>query len=107
MMPRKDPLPAAARQYSRAGRGVTSRGPGKTRPSSAPNTKARTNGVMAATASSGAKRRQSVQAMVDNVEDSGKAALNELLKTYKTKAERELAGGGGSIIRQPLKARYK
>jgi len=57
-LPRKDPLPAAARQYSKAGRAVASSRGTKPRPSSAPNSKVRTGVAQATTASSSAKRRQ-------------------------------------------------
>lgn len=102
-LPRKDPLPAAARQnnYSRTGRSGPSRGRASGRPNSAPNGKGRQGVASATTASSSAKRRQAA----NGEEDAGKAALHELLKTYKTKAEKELATG--NMVRQPLRARYK
>jgi hypothetical protein len=113
-LPRKDPLPAAAKghTYSRAVYQAGRQGGGgavtkssKSRPSSAPNSSKVRQGVAnATTASSLQKRRQSQHAQGGgDAEDAGKAALQDLLKTYKSKAERELSGGGP---RKPLKARY-
>jgi len=115
-MPRKEALPVAAtRQYSRtvyqAGKQTNSL-PRKAstsargRPSSAPNSKPR-QGVASATTASSLQKRRAAQAqreIAENAEDSGKAALQDLLKTYKTKAERELSGGPST--RKPLRARY-
>jgi len=72
-----------------------------TRPSSAPNSKPRTGVANATTASSLSKRRAQ-QSALNSAGDVGKSALQDLLKSYKSKAERELSGGS----RKPLKARY-
>ena len=61
--------------------------------------------AQATTASSMQKRRAAQQRdLAENGEDAGKAALQDLLKTYKNKAERELSGGPST--RRPLRARY-
>merc|ERR1711924_526851 len=133
-LPRKDPLPMAARPYSSGKvRASNVRGSiGKVRPSSAPlsnqkssanalahvNAKPRMGVAAATTASSSAKRRGGAAMHAhtnqnDATGDEGRAALQELLRTYKNKAERELSTvgnmSGGQVQQGAVRAgnRYR